>query len=323
MGTEKVSKLLQRTGLAPRRLLVTGVERSGTTWVAEALGHAPEAVYVHEPDNPWATPGGAHIRSSLGLYPVLQPGDEREGCDSYRRDWAVAFAGGFPAIPGAKRFTRTPLELLPDRVRNALVGAASSVLWHTRQRPNIVVTKTVHATFALEWLVDLYRPDVIVTRRDPFAIVGSVLQVMPPDYDKRLYSLYDDPLIQERFVEPLGLPLPPKGLGHVSGCAWWVGFHCAALADVTSRHSDWVVVDHDQFAKQSGPSFLTLFRRLGLPWSDAVDRYLESSNQPGTGFETKRTTTQANERWRTTLGDDATEVQRIFDLFPTCQADRR
>lgn len=315
-----MSKQLQRSGLAPRRLLVAGVERSGTTWVAEALGNAPGSVYVHEPDNPWAAPGGVHIKSGLGLYPVLQPGDEREGCDSYRRDWTVAFAGGFPAIPGAKRVTRAPLDLLPYSVRNALVGAASSVVWRTRLRPAIVITKTVHATFALEWLIDEYQPDVIVTRRDPIAIVASILRVMPPDYERRLYLLYDDPRVQERFVEPLGLPVPPKGLGRVSGCAWWVGFHCAALAEMTSRHSDWVIVDHERFTMQSEESFRALFLRLELPWTDAVDRYLENSDRSGTGFETKRTKTQVMERWRSTLGDDVTEVQRIFDLFPTCQA---
>ena len=66
----------------------------------------------------------------------------------------------------------------------------------------------------------------------------------------------------------------------------------------------------------------SLFRRLNIPWGDEVDRYLEESNQPGTGTVSRRTGEQATERWRTTLGDDAKVVQGILDLFPPCQGDR-
>jgi hypothetical protein len=338
-----VGSPLQRIGVeggnVPRRLLVAGVERSGTTWVGETLGHAPGAVYVHEPDNPFGTSEystltrrATHVKSSLGLYPVLEPGEEQEGCDSYRSDWDLAFTGGLQVIPGIRRLARGPLLRLRDPsgvrelplgfgMRNALVGAASTVLSSTRRRPDFVIAKTVHATFALEWLVSQYRPDVIVTRRNPIAIVASVLENFKLGYEDRLHLLYDDPRVQARFIEPLGLPVPPKGLERLSGCAWWVGFHCSVLAAITSGHSDWIVVDHTQFARHSGPSFRALFQRLNLPWSHEVDRYLERSNQPGKGGVARRTSEQATERWRTTLGDDAKVVQGILDLFPPCPDD--
>jgi hypothetical protein len=327
-------------GNAPRRLLVVGVERSGTTWVAETLSHAPGAVYVHEPDNPFGesalsalTRHGTHVKSSLGLYPVLAPGEERDGCDSYRRNWDFAFAGGVPATPRIKRLERVPLlqrpwdgriaaadrKPLPDwrsSLRNLLVGAALTIRSSPRQQPDFVIAKTVHATFALEWLVGYYQPEVIVLRRNPMAIVASVLHLFDKGYEDRLYWLYEDPRVQKRFIEPLGLPVPPKRLGRVPGCAWWLGFHCSVLAAVTSKHPDWVVVDHDQFARQSGPSFQELFRRVNLPWSDDVDRHLEESNKPGKGTDGRRTGQQATERWRTILGDDAKVVQGILDLFP-------
>ena len=328
-----------KAGGSARRLLVAGVERSGTTWVGETLGHAPGAVYVHEPDNPFGTSRfstltrrATHVKSSLGLYPVLEPGEERDGCDSYRSDWDLAFTGGLPVIPGIRRLAGGPLQLLRDpfgdrelplgfRTRNTLVHAASTVLSNSRRRPDFVIAKTVHATFALEWVTSQYRPDVIVMHRNPLAIVASVLENFKRGYEDRLYVLYDDPRVQSRFVEPLGLPVPPRGLGRLLGCAWWVGFHCSVLSAITSEHSDWIVVDHAQFAEQSEPSFRALFHRLNLPWGHEVDRYLETSNQPGEGGVARRTSKQALEGWRVTLGDDAKAVRGILDLFPLCPDD--
>ena len=218
---------------------------------------------------------------------------------------------------------RKPLPDWRSSLRNLLVGAALTIRSSPRQQPDFVIAKTVHATFALEWLVGYYQPEVIVLRRNPMAIVASVLHLFDKGYEDRLYWLYEDPRVQKRFIEPLGLPVPPKRLGHVPGCAWWLGFHCSVLAAVTSKHPDWVVVDHDQFARQSGPSFQELFRRVNLPWSDDVDRHLEESNKPGKGTDGRRTGQQATERWRTILGDDAKVVKAFSISSLRCQHDRR
>jgi hypothetical protein len=296
---------------AAGRILVVGTERSGTTWIGRTLAAGEGCSYVHEPDNPDATPAAEHAEGHLGLYPVLLPGERHA---SYEADWDLAFAGGWPRNRLTVAAGRS-LRRLPRTARKPVVHAGTALLRKLRPRPPVVVVKSVHSMFCLRWLADRYRPQVVVVRRNPLATVASLVTLGTTDsHLEKLYRLYADPVVGREVVGRLGLPPPPRSLGLVEKCAWWVGLEDAAL--VSAVLPGWRVVVHEDLCRDPAGRFADLFAALGLQWGPAVPRFLAASDREGSGFSTNRLTRTAPERWRGLLGETESAARRILEHFP-------
>src|SRR5262249_25000117 len=83
--------MTRRDARSRRPILVAGAPRTGTTWVARALGSSPDATLINEPDNEWPNPFALRAKLPLGQYPVLGPGDEAP--KAYDLLWRKAFEG--------------------------------------------------------------------------------------------------------------------------------------------------------------------------------------------------------------------------------------
>jgi hypothetical protein len=57
-------------------ILVVGIPRSGTTWLARTIASHPLVRYVHEPDNHHHAPFATKAKRGLGAFPDL-PVDAR------------------------------------------------------------------------------------------------------------------------------------------------------------------------------------------------------------------------------------------------------
>jgi hypothetical protein len=298
-------------GRPPERLLVVGVERSGTTWVAKAIAATMGATYVHEPDSPGASPGANHARE-FGRYPVVRVGDK---VPLYEEDWDLAFRGGFLA-PKATAPIGRALNKVPVGVRQPLVGVATRLV---RARPSrqLVVTKSVMCPFSLDWIIDRYSPPVVWVRRNPLNIVASLIEV-GASYEgmQRLYTRYGDPVLQATLIEPLGLPVPPADLDLVDQCAYWVGLNSAAYQQSADLHGDFVIVEHDTLCLAPAEGFARLCAQLGVGWSEAGEAFVRKSNKEGEGFTTNRITALEPERWRRMLADREAELRAILGRFP-------
>lgn len=53
-------------------VLVVGVPRSGSTWTARVLSQAPNAAYIHEPDNEFNNILGCYAKKDLSRFPYLK-----------------------------------------------------------------------------------------------------------------------------------------------------------------------------------------------------------------------------------------------------------
>jgi hypothetical protein len=126
-------------------VLVLSLPRSGSSWVGETLGFAPEALYLREPMSQ-----GDPLFRRLGT--VFAPGDSAELLARHRTLADRAFAG-LPAFgPEIVRF--------PDR-------------WAWRDRPGRrVVIKEVNP-LAGPWYAARYRPRLVFLVRHPVAVARS------------------------------------------------------------------------------------------------------------------------------------------------------
>jgi hypothetical protein len=287
------------------RILVLGTERSGTTWIARALASADDATYVHEPDNADANPLAGNGKRGLGLYPVLEAGERADG---YARLWDHAFAGGWPARPAVARVGAV-VNRLPPLARRLVAGAATQFSRRARV-PEIVVVKSVHAPFAVVWLVERYRPAVVVVRGDPRNVVASLIRLgtTPAGVEER-YQALRHPSVRSMYLDPIGLEPPGAGEEMAYRLAWWVAFIDRLLSDRANREG-WTVVSHDAMGAAPTREAERVCDELDVRDRVGVLHFIAASDRPGDGFSTDRVTAEQPERWKDVLDQrQAAQVQ--------------
>jgi hypothetical protein len=295
------------------RVVVIGVPRSGTSWVATILAGAPGVVFMNEPDYPDIYPSGGLAVKEYGLYPVLAP---HESAPSYQMVWDIAFAGGFPDRPVTRRAGKLLMEL-PNAARAPITRAAAT-LFRTRSRqPEHCLVKSVYAQFALDWIADRYRPTIVVVRRNLLSVIASWLKLgfVPYDADTP-FELWDHPLIQREFLRPLSIERPDPDIPVMQRIAMHVGLLSLGLERAAERHPEWVFIDHEELCKRPDERFRELFARAGLTWTDAVAAQLHDLDRPGSGVDVQRVATEQIDKWKSTLTPDqvneATTILRRF-----------
>jgi hypothetical protein len=295
------------------RVLVAGVPRSGTTWVAEMLGLAHGAVVVQEPDNPDANPAAAPVRRERGMHPVLEPGI---AAPDYARIWDLAFAGGWPTGASAMSISRG-LRKLPPPVLNPVLTALSPLTARLRRQSDHHVVKSVFVTFSVEWVVARYRPRVVLVDRNPLDVISSWLEVGIPigDLDSRAGV--------GEMAEDLGVPQPEPQAPLHQRVAWCVGLLTVALRRTAARHPDWIGVSHGELGRAPEREFEALYDELGMPWSDAVRAGLDASDNPGSGYQTRRVRAELVDVWRQRLShDQERDIRAVIEGFDALDPSR-
>lgn len=304
--------------------------RSGTTWVANALGRCAGTVLVHEPDNDRAHPAAFAAKASIGRFPLLAGDDRAPGLagllrgafgegrwrtsDERRRRWALERLQRAPVgqVDAAmRRSARVPLRL--DAIRR--VGAPPLV---TPPGESATVVKSVHLSLALEWVADQVVPDeVLVIWRHPANVIGSwrelgAVLVTFPWEDERLWA---------RFGPPAGAPGPGAPDAWIDRAAWMFALLANAQAASVERHR-WPTVDHEDLLASPADGLADLAERLGLGWTDEAHRWVLDSDRPGAGYDLGRVAAEQRDRWRTRLTpDELAAVADVLGRFPAL-ADR-
>lgn len=290
--------------MSPPRILVAGLPRSGTTWVAEVLGRTAGARYLHEPDNHLVRPDAWWAKRHLGGYPDLRPGAE---VGEYRRLWARAFAGGprpSASYAGARILQRAGFPHLGGRLASAGLAAVRPPDWAAPSRPpgslgalqfsappgstlvapgaGPLVVKSVHCARSLEWIADSFSPTVVMVERSPFGVIASWRKLGWDDF------LDTDRAALQHSAAVLGVDPPPAGASWLERAAWHYGLLSSHLQQARRRHPGWIVVRHEKLCAGPEPAFRRLCDGLGLRFTADTGRYLAASNRPGDGYCTHR-----------------------------------
>jgi len=254
-------------------VLVSGLPRSGTTWVGEVLGRTAGARYLHEPDNHLVRPDAWWAKRRLGPYPELPPG--ADGAD-YERLWARAFAGG-PQPSPVYETLRIVQRAGARRVSGPLAARCG-----VRPAAGPLVVKSVHSARALEWLAARFEPAVVVVERHPFGVIASWRSLGWDDF------LDTDRSAVQQATTVLGVDPPPPGAPWLERAAWHYGLLSSYLERARRRHPGWLVVRHEVLCAGPEPAFRHLCGRLGLSFTADTARFLAASNRPGNGYSIHR-----------------------------------
>jgi hypothetical protein len=288
--------------LERRPILVTGMPRSGTTWVGRVLCAGGGSGYINEPFNLATSPGTFRIPVDHWYPYITEENEDRV----------------LPPLLQALAF-RYPLarELRGCRNRNDLIHTLKSWGGFVRNRGRRPLVKEPHAVFSAEWFAHRLGSDVVVVVRRPAAVVSSWKRLeWSFDFSHLLHQhrLIDDRLARFRAEMEAALD-PSRDLVDRVALLWRVIYD--EVRELQQRLPRITVVRHEDLSQSPHDEYARLYEALGLPFTAeakaAVADSSSSENPEETRVETPHETridSRANlESWRGRLSDD--EISRI------------
>lgn len=314
------------------RVVVVGLPRSGTTWVAQVLCAAFGAAYVDEPDNHFRFAYAYRAKRKLrrGPYPEVAAADEDLAETEFAALWHHAFAAG--RLRAEQRLSRRLANRLVARAGGRAVDTLDgdspggslvlaqrlAVPERASQSSPIVVVKSVYAPLCTGWISSRYDARTVVVVRRTLEVVASwvalgwlrsrapdPLSSVPPELIERLAARH-----------AVGGP-PATRLGRAT---WLIEAFQRELAVSAQRSPQWAYVTHERLYRSPLEEFPLLASVVGIPWTSAGDRAVAAGRRPGKGYDTNRVTSQLDDAWQGRLtGEEASEITRVVESFARLQ----
>ena len=149
---------------ALRPILVTGIPRSGTSWVGKMLDASGRVVYINEPLNPRRPPG-----RSPGILAV--PVAHR--FQYVTRDNQSAFLQPFRELLALNYHVTAELKASHSAFDLLRLGKYWTSFLRGRLRRRRPLIDDPYAVFSTEWFVETLRCDAVVVVRHPASSVSS------------------------------------------------------------------------------------------------------------------------------------------------------
>lgn len=250
-------------------ILVTGIARSGTTWVGQMIGTSNKVAIIDEPFH-YEVPNRFCDITPAGWYMYVyrnMPGVEQyefpiERCLEYRHDLLAVIrkARSLGGCLAALKLYRETLK------------------WRCFSRP-ILLFKDPHAVLASEWLAERFGFRNIVLIRHPAAFVSSYLRLgwkAGPSHflnQERLMEEYlhvfHDELEQSRQAQDwvANAALEWK-------CIYYV------VHKFREKHPDWMWIRHEDLSRDPVGGFEEIYRVLDLPFTESCREVIQEHSSP-------------------------------------------
>ena len=288
--------------LPGRPILVTGIPRSGTTWVGRVLCAGQGAGYVNEPFNLATSPGTMRVPVDH-WYPHVTAENEAEIV---------------PALGPLLRF-EYPLgrELPRCRTYNDVLHTLSWWRNSVRSRGRRPLVKEPHAVFSVEWFARRLGSDVVVTVRNPAAVVSSWKRL---GWDFDFANLLEQPALVRDLLGPFRADMeralePSRDLVDRVALLWHVVYR--TVVGYRDRFPGFHIVRQEDLSRNPAEGYRALYAALGLPLTREAEIAIAAASSADNPKETtvdKPHETRLDSRanlmsWKQRLSDD--EVDRV------------
>jgi hypothetical protein len=283
-----------------RPVLLTGIPRSGTTWVGRMLTVSGELGYIEEPFNLSVSPGSFRVPAEHWYTYVSE---ENEGQFLPALEQALVF--DYPLARELKRCRNR------DDLHHTLMSWRS----FTRSRGRRPLVKEPHAVFSAAWFARRLESDIVVMVRGPLAVVSSWKRL---GWDVDFKNLLEQPALMRDWLGPFESEMraalsPSWQLIERVALLWRVIY--SVVAD--ERFPKAYLLRHEDLSRDTCESYRRLYDALGLTFTtgvaDAARASSNSENPRETTVEHPHEThldSRSNlENWRHRLAQD--EVDRI------------
>jgi hypothetical protein len=287
----------------PRPILLTGIPRSGTTWVGRILMAGRDVGYLNEPFNLAVSPGSFRVPADHWFAYVTTDNEDR---------FLPALARGLEFdYPLARELSRC-------RNRTDLLHTLRSWRDFVRSRGRRPLVKEPHAVFSTEWFAQRLRSDVVVMVRQPLAVVSSWKRL---GWSFDFANLLDQPALMRDWLGPFEAEMRAAvsvewSLVERVALLWKIIYSVVLDKRFPIVH----LVRHEDLSADPAGGYARLFELLDLPFTpavaEAVARSTGAENPAETRVEKPHETelnSKANlENWRHRLSTE--EAERIREL---------
>ncbi|MGH3649047.1 MAG: sulfotransferase [Micromonosporaceae bacterium] len=253
-------------------LLVTGLPRTGTSWVGKMLEASGELVYVNEPLNPQHPPG-----HSPGVLNARVGHRWQYICDDNAEDWLPAFRDtiGLRYRFGAElRRNRGVYDL-------ARLGKYGTAFTLGRLRRRRALLDDPFALLSTRWLVERLGCRAVVLVRDPVALVGSWQKL---GWRVHFHELLEQPLLVRDLLSDALVAELRELIGspdHVTLVAtlWRLAY---SIVDSYFKDLPGVRVQrYEDLATDPERGFARLYAHCGLTWSARAEATVRAATRGG------------------------------------------
>lgn len=253
-------------------ILITGMTRSGTTWVASMLNASGGVVYVNEPLNPQHPPG-----RSPGLLRAEVQHRYQYICEENEAEFRPAY----------ESLVRLRYHLAAELRRNHGPSDVGRALRHQamflrgRAAGRRLMVADPFAAFSSEWFQRRLGFEVVIMVRHPLAVAGSRKRL---GWRFDIHELLHQPLLLRDWLIPLSTRWPEAlapvdGVVHQGAQLWRLIYDTAARQH--ERSPQLTMIRHEDLALDPVAGFSALYERLGLPFTSRARQMIERSTAPG------------------------------------------
>jgi hypothetical protein len=292
-------------------ILVTGMTRTGTTWLATMLDASGAVVYINEPLNPRHPPGGSpgilDVPPVAHRFQYICDDNESEFLEPYRELLRLRY---HPLRELRRNHAPADIPRVARDMTNFALGRLRG------KRPLIA---DPFATFSTDWFQRRLGCQVVLAVRHPAAVVSSRKRL---GWKVDFGQLLDQPLLMRDLLgsrrTELESMLDRGGDLVGQGSHLWYGIY-GSLAQ-RARTPELLVVRHEDLSRDPIGEFERLYRALQLPFTSRAKRVIERTSMAGNASELTvdhphrvRLDSRANlDNWRRRL--TAEELDRIRSI---------
>ena len=311
-------------------IFITGVPRSGTTWIANILGSAKGVRLLSEPDNEKYSFIGRIWKKSLHRFPFA---DSENGAISLIKFYQKIFSGAYPRnrslvnhfLNGVFQYnalkneshifekedeiSNTEIESRSINFLTTLLYCLTADVWNPFDR---LLIKSVHSGLCLPVINNHFNPDMVLVFRHPANIISSYTELKIEDANRNIFRRPELSNFLKNYqdkIRVLNDPLSFMGLQ--------IGIFYHLWEKALETHNQWIETSHEDLCEDSVEKYKSLFDQLNIVWDSSAQNWIEKMNQPGEGFKTYRIAKDLKDKWKKRLNtDQIIKIQKGYSILP-------
>ncbi|HIK31852.1 MAG TPA: sulfotransferase [Oscillatoriales cyanobacterium M4454_W2019_049] len=274
--------------LRQKPILIVGLPRSGTTWLASILNTARGIEYFHEPFN------SNHVPEAVLL------------ADKYLRENDID-----------REFEAYCQKIFSGKHESGFVCHKLSDFYQKyRWFPGRVMVKDVRCHHTLAWIDRHISPTIIIAMRHPCAVANSLLRLYGEGVGDRLFQrILNLPELIEDYLHPFqDLFDRAEGFWQKIGVVWGATYY--VIQQQSLQKNNWIFVKHESLCLDPERKYRQLFDRLNLQWTTQTDRLLNLSTTQDSGhpYVPERIASQEYNKWKKQIEPCQIEQVKEFVL---------
>jgi len=229
---------------AQKPIFITGIHRSGTSWIGDIISLADNVMYWREPFNP------SVVKSMCQQYLYLSSAMENQFYDNFTK------------------------KIFEGKYTGSLFDYTKPSQWFgVRDRRHLIKDPT--AAFMLEWIMNRYDLNVVVVARHPAGFISSILKL---NWDFDFNWFLNQEQLMTSYLDPFKSIINKynyKGMDVEKGAVLWSVIYYVLEKISLSHEVTWVM--YEDICARPQEEFKRLLNAVNLEWNSKIERKLYKS----------------------------------------------